>query len=161
VVQRDMNCPELHRNPLYATLNYAPLMLAPKDSQFLDANTAVKKPRVIWMVILSFIGSVLGFCGGIPLLGLIAVSDITAFGYVMMVLGVISFVSAILLLRYKRVGLYLAAVSHIGTVLIFVYFVASGSNAFLSPLYGLPFDAAVLYYVYVYLARTPQKTFFS
>lgn len=135
----------------------------------MSANVAVKKPRVIGIVILSLLGGVLGILGGIALLAIIAAAGIDVnvpaslamIAYLVIFLGVVDLLAAVLLLMYKRIGLYLAGISYIISVLLTVYNIATGNSSIASSILSLLIDAAVLYYVYIYLTREPDKTFFS
>jgi len=140
------------------------------------AAANVKKPRVIGIVILSFLGGILSILGGIGLLGLVSVAQasaqtngqtldvpgwITPLAYFLVVVGVVDFVGAILLLMYKRLGLILIGVVTVLTVLINVYNVATQNATISGIAIGTLIDLAILYYIRIYLTREPEKSFFS
>ena len=145
------------------------------------ATIAPKKPRVIGIVILCIIVGLLSLVGGIfllisisalqadPTLGgsvqadpssVAALIALKPFSYLALVLGVLDLFTAILLLMYKKVGLYLAAISFGLTLLSSVYYQISGIGG-VTTILNIVLDLAVLYYVYIYLTREPQKTFFT
>src|SRR5947208_822743 len=137
------------------------------------APASVKKPRVIGIALLSVIGGVLSIIGGVALLGLISAANagatpdtavpgyVTILAYVTIILGVIDILAAILLFMYKKLGLYLARLSYCIAVLFTIYNIGSQNTTIGSSIVGLIIDAAVLYYVYIYLTREPDKSFFS
>jgi hypothetical protein len=139
----------------------------------MQASAPVKKPRVIGIVILAFLGAILNVLGGIGLLSLIASASaaglsstdipgwITPLAYLSIVLGVVNFVSAILLLMYKRLGLLLVAATTVITLLINIVSVATGNSTIGSVALGSLIQLAILYYVYIYLTREPEKSFFT
>src|SRR4051812_4788029 len=97
---------------------------------------SVKKPRVIGIVILSFLGGIFSILGGVATIGLVGAAQASAtasgqtldvpgwlmpLAYFLIVVGVVDFVGAILLLMYKRLGLILVGAVTVITVLINVY----------------------------------------
>src|SRR5689334_14500269 len=103
-----------------------------KGISVMVAAASVKRPRVIGIVILSFLGGIFSILGGIGLLGLITAAQaslqsgqtldvpgwITPLAYFLIVVGVVDFVGALLLLMYKRLGLILIGIVTVLTVLI-------------------------------------------
>jgi hypothetical protein len=135
------------------------------------ATAGVKRPRVIGIVILSLIGAFFGLLGGVGLLGLIAAAQaegttvpswITLTAYVTIALAVIAFLAAILMLMYKRLGLYLGALCYgISLILTILQVVGGQSTISASVIIGVLIDLVVLYYIYIYLTREPEKSFFT
>ncbi len=139
-----------------------------------SAPASVKKPRVIGIVVLTLLGGILSILGGLGLLALISAANagatgtgdtvptyITLLAYLVLILGVVDIVAAVLLLMYKKLGLYLAGASYVLSVLFTIYNIATQNATISSSIIGLVIDAAVLYYVYIYLTREPDKSFFS
>jgi len=136
----------------------------------MTAMPATKKPRVIGIVGLSILGGILNLLAGIGLLSLIssATQDptvqipawVTIVTYLILALGVIDLVVGVLLLMYKRLGLILAAISFGVGLLLGIYNIISAGNS-VSQDVSLVIQLAVLYYVYIYLTREPEKSFFT
>ncbi len=136
----------------------------------MQAAASVKKPRVIGIVILTFLGAILNVLGGVGLLALISSAQaagadipgwITPLAYLTIVLGVIDFIGAVLLLMYKRIGLLLLTATTVITLLINVISVATGNSTIGSVALGSLIQLAILYYLYIYLTREPEKSFFT
>jgi hypothetical protein len=130
----------------------------------------VKKPRVIGIVILSLIGGVLSILGAIGILAIagdptyasVLPGWVAPLGYLTLVLGVLELLGAVLLLMYRKLGLYLTGGLYVLNLLILVVEIVTG-NATLSitNILSILLGLAVLYYVYIYLTREPDKTFFK
>jgi hypothetical protein len=143
--------------------------------------TATKKPRVVGIVILCILVGALSLLGAVfllvsisaleadPTLGgsiqtdpatVATVIALKPFAYLGLVLGVLDLIAAILLLMYKKAGLYLAAISFGLTLLQSAYSQITG-NGGITTIINIVLDLLVLYYVYIYLTREPEKTFFT
>ena len=134
------------------------------------ATESVKRPRVILIVILSALGAVFGLLGGIGLLTLVASAQqqgatipswITLTAYLSIVLAILAGLSAILLLMYKRLGLYLGAVSYGVSLIVNILTVVTGQATISSVIIAVLIELVVLYYIYIYLTREPDKSFFT
>jgi hypothetical protein len=134
------------------------------------ATVSANRPRVIFIVILSALGAIFGLISGIGLLGLIASAQqqgvaipswITLTAYLSIVLAILAGLSAILMLMYKRLGLYLGAVSYGISLIINILMVVTGQSAIGSVLISVLIELVVLYYIYTWLTREPDKSFFS
>src|SRR5690349_6092105 len=111
------------------------------------ATATVKRPRVIGIVILSFIGAIFGALGGIGLLGLIGVAHangvtdipgwITPFAYLVLILAVVEFVAAILMLMYKRLGLILGGAAYGIGLILNIISVVTGQSTISSVIIGV------------------------
>jgi hypothetical protein len=140
----------------------------------MTAALATKKPRVVGIVIFSILGGLLSLAGGALLLtGISAIQadpdyaelaitakGLTPFAYLAIGIGVLELIVAVLLLMYKRIGLILAAVAFGLGLLLNIYNQVSGSGG-LTTIGGILLDLAILYYVYIYLTREPDKNFFT
>jgi hypothetical protein len=136
------------------------------------ATATVKRPRVIGiLIILIFFGAILNVLGGLGSLALISEAQaqglvipgwITLVAYLALALAILAFVSAVLLLMYKRLGLILGAVIYGTNLLLNVALVVTGQTALnISVIIGVLIPLIVLYYIYIYLTREPEKSFFS
>ena len=124
----------------------------------------VKKPRVLGLVGVLFLRGVFTLY--------IAFTNIQAINqspelyeswalllyYLLGAMGVVLFISAVLIAMYKRLGLILGAgTSILDAVLAVLLFVAGYGIA---PL-GLVMTALILYYIFKYLRNEPEKSFFT
>jgi hypothetical protein len=135
--------------------------------------TPADRPRVVGIVILCLLGGVLGILGGLGLLAIIGVAGsstssleipgwYTLLAYLSLVLGVVELIAAILIALYKRIGLIVGgAIFLIGLINTVIQILAGAATFSIGTIIGILIDLAVLYYIYIYLTREPEKTFFS
>jgi hypothetical protein len=136
----------------------------------MNATGAIKRPKVRGIAGLNLLTSIVGILYGVLALGIIleangsgtelnrAAASNAITGLIFFPLGIICFVSAILIFRYKRLGLYLGAVPYGVYILIDAISTLNGrSPNFLS----LVVSIAALYYIYKYLNEEPAKSFFT
>jgi hypothetical protein len=134
------------------------------------ATATVKRPRVIAIVILSLIGGVLGLIGALSLMPVISAAQanglavpgwLPLLNYLNIILSILAIVSAVLIFRYKRLGLILGAVVYGISILLTIVLVVTGQSAITGVIISVVIDLVVLYYIYLYLTREPDKSFFS
>jgi hypothetical protein len=135
----------------------------------MTATASAQRPRVIGIVLLALLGALVNIAGGVILLA--AINQLRAestevqswaapTAYFLIVLGILDAVAAILIMRYKRMGLLLGALVFGVALLSNIYQVVTGA-AISSVIVGVIIQLAVLYYIYLYLTREPDKTFFT
>ena len=135
------------------------------------ANAPVTKPSVLWLALLILVGGALVLIAGLTLLTLGSITLPQGVGikqtlnraipYIGVVLGTVDIVAGVLILKYKRLGLYLAGASFGAAVLLLVYNVVTENATIGGAALGLLIDLAVLYFVYRYLTHEPHKSFFT
>jgi hypothetical protein len=79
--------------------------------------------------------------------------------YAFIILGIMSIVAAVLIARYKRIGLILGAiiiVINLAASLIALIVISANPG-----LCGTVLQIAALYYIYEYLTKEPQSTYFT
>ncbi len=80
--------------------------------------------------------------------------------FVGIALGVIELVAAILIFRYRRIGLFIG-----GTIFLIGLIVTAtqllGASLDWGAIINIVIDLAILYYIYIYLTREPEKSFFD
>ncbi len=123
--------------------------------------TAIKRPRVIGIAVLCILIGILD-----ALLGLAVFENggSVLLAMIPMILGVISFVTAVLLLMYKRIGLILAAITFGLGLLDGILNVATGKvigGGVVIYIGVIILYLILLYFLYIYLTGEPQKTFFK
>ena len=74
--------------------------------------------------------------------------------------GVLDLVVAFLILKYKRIGLFLAIITFIIGILWNLFNAVIGSGD-LFIIVSILIEGAMLYYVWRYLTREPEKSFFT
>jgi hypothetical protein len=130
-----------------------------------------KRPQVRGTVILSFLGGALNIWGGLTLISAISLSEglgtsvetwIKFIAYLSLVIGVLEIAVGILLILYKRIGLVLGIVAYAVNLLITVLLVITGNQSVgLSLIVNVVVNFAILYYLYIYLTREPEKSYFT
>jgi hypothetical protein len=136
-------------------------------------ETMQKDNLLASIVILAFLGAILNVLGGVGLLTLIASATaagatsadipgwVTPLAYLTIALGVIDGIGGVMLLMYKRLGLLLVAATTVITLIINIISVVTGNSTIGSVAIGRLIQLAILYYLYIYLTREPEKSFFT
>ncbi len=136
----------------------------------MSAQENVQRPRTLGIIIVCLIGGTFNTWSGGSLIN--QVNEFIAQGgkphdwvlstaYFSIVLGVLQLQSALLVSRYKRIGLYLCAFVFIVTLLTNGYVFLTRRIASPTTVGWIFLPAYVLYYVYRYLTQEPQRSFFS
>ncbi len=137
------------------------------------STSAANKPRVIGIVGLCIIGGILNIIGGLGLVAAVnAAREIVSeaqeyswvgpLAYAVIALGALQILAAILILMYKRIGLIIGgAIYLIGLLLIALQILTGSAALSITTIISILIDLAVLYYIYVYLTREPEKSFFK
>jgi hypothetical protein len=80
--------------------------------------------------------------------------------YVGLILGALELISAVLIFFYKRIGLYIGGtIFLIGLIVTATQFL--GASLDWGAIISVVIDLTVLYYVYIYLTRDPERSFFN
>lgn len=123
-----------------------------------------KKPRVIGLVVILVLRSLLTLFiayTGIQEIN-VAPELYESWGlplqYFVIAIGVLLLIAAILIARYKRLGLMIGAGAILVDVVLALIFFISGSGS--NPV-GLAVSALILYYIFKYLRNEPEKSFFT
>ncbi len=129
------------------------------------------KPRVLGIVGIGILRGVLSVISGMNTLQEIdRISSSRVPGwlapaiYLGLALAVITFIAAILIWRYKRLGLQLGAVGFGGDAIVALAMVTLQSDVtipFSGLILPLAIDFIVLYYIYKYLTSEPEKDYFD
>jgi len=124
------------------------------------------KPRIWGIVGLAALKGILGIVSNIGVVDqLNSISSSRYPGwlppvvYLLIGLGVIALAAAVLVALYRRLGLQLGAVVFGLDVLLGL--LLSTSGVFQINIIALALDAVVLYYIYQYLTKEPQRSFFT
>lgn len=128
----------------------------------------IKRPRVIGIVVLlilkGLLGGVINFASYQEITPLLNNPDYIVEGWVMpliyfsIALAGLSIVAAVLILRYKKIGLQLGGIV-IGIDLVLTLLViVNGMGSFGL---GMVINIAAFYYIYKYVTQEPEKAFFA
>jgi hypothetical protein len=82
-------------------------------------------------------------------------------GYINLGLGILLFIDAFLLSRYKRLGLLLGLPIYILLIGLNVLNIINGFRPDIIGIFTLVLMVAVVYYLYKYLTSEPEKAFFT
>ena len=81
--------------------------------------------------------------------------------YVNIGVGILLLIAAILIARYKRLGLIIGLVVYAWLILGFASLILGGGVFAIDGILTLIFVVAAVYYMFIYLTRTPEKDFFT